>query len=431
MLRHTSLTPIALAVGLMLMPMSSYADDASRIKELEAKLEQAVKAVEALKQRVDQMTGAAPAAAPAPVVAAAENTARIEAVEKAITDFTAAASRPVDNGLPLHGFADIGWAQRSNVNSSAQSGFRLGTFDIYLTPQLSPRVKGLIELAFEYAEDGSLGTDLERLQVGYLFSDALTVWGGRFHTPYGYWNTAFHHGAQIQTSITRPRFVAFEDQGGIVPGHTVGAWGTGSVNTSAGKVNYDAYVGNGNHINAGVLDYQASGDDNSSPAAGFRLGLSPSAVPGLTVGLHGLRQKVSGTDAAAAKSGASRMQFFGGYGFFESDRWEVIGEVYKFNNKDLTGGNGAQSSWAAYGQAAYNVVDRWNVFGRWEKTSLSQLDPYFALQESGRSYHQWTGGLRYDLDPRSALKLQLDRNQDDSPGGAGVTWVRAQYAVRF
>ena len=77
---------------------------------------------------------------------------------------------------------------------------------------------------------------MERAQLGYSFSDALTFWVGRFHTPYGYWNTAFHHGAQIQTSVTRPLFIDFEDKGGILRAHSLGLLAHGRVPAGPGKL---------------------------------------------------------------------------------------------------------------------------------------------------------------------------------------------------
>jgi len=82
----------------------------------------------------------------------------------------------------------------------------------YLAPKLGDRVVSLAELIFETGPDGHVGTDLERFQIGYQFNDQATVWVGRFHTPYGYVNTALHHGVWLamrcdvpSSSISRTR----------------------------------------------------------------------------------------------------------------------------------------------------------------------------------------------------------------------------------
>ena len=410
--------------------------DSDRIKLLEQKFNQSLSVIDQLQKRIaelEQRQGSAAAAVAVPGVAT-----RVETLERAVSDLATSASKaPTDTGLPLHGFIDVGYASASGSRPAYDNpGFKLGTFDIYLTPQLGDRVKGLVELAFEYGNDGGLGTDLERLQLGYVFSDNLTLWGGRFHTPLGYWNTAFHHGAQIQTSVTRPRMVAFEDQGGIMPSHTVGAWVNAKVDTAMGRWRLDAFVGNSDSLRDGTLDYNASGYNNSTPAYGFNIGLRPASMPGLTLGLHGLSEKINSYDIATTLNGQIELQVLGGYAFFESDNWEIIGEYYGFNNNDTFGLAGKNQSSAGFIQAGYLLADRLTGFARYEKADLSKKDPYFALMNNGTtnfgsSYYQSTIGLRYDVDPRSAMKVQYEQITDDGNAGQTVNWLRAQYSVRF
>jgi hypothetical protein len=368
--------------------------------------------------------------------------ARIDALEKNVADLSNSVAKvPTDTGLPLHGFIDVGYAStKDKAPSYDKSGFKLGTFDIYLTPRFGDKVKGLIELAFEFDREGGLGTDLERMQLGYELADTTTLWAGRFHTPYGYWNTAFHHGAQIQTSITRPRFIAFEDQGGILPAHTVGTWLNSKLDTSLGRVNIDIYAGNSGSLRDGTLDYNASGYDRAAYRAGFNLGLSPKAIPGLSFGIHALSDKVNSYNATPTQNGEIQVQVSGGYLYYESDKFEVISEYYAFNNTDLFGNARTNRSTASFLQVGYQLFDRTTVFGRFERADLSTNDPYFTLMNLnagtggtsfGSSYHQSTLGVRYDLDPRSALKLQLEQIVDDGNAGQTVNWIRTQFAVRF
>ncbi len=176
---------------------------------------------------------------------AATDAERIDALEKQVSQMGARLPTSQDEGLPLHGFMDVGVGARSKGGSK---GFGLGNLDLYLTPRIGERIKGLIELNFEISDVGELDTDLERMQIGYVFSDAATVWAGRFHSPWGYWNTAYHHGQQIQTTLTRPKFLEFEDRGGIIPAHSVGMWGTGAIPAGTGKLTYDIFTGNSQRI---------------------------------------------------------------------------------------------------------------------------------------------------------------------------------------
>lgn len=82
----------------------------------------------------------------------------------------ASAAQAGNEGLPLHGFADVGAAQSSNEDPHRLRGFNVGNIDFYLTPKLGD-VRGLIELVFEVDSEGGIATDLERVQVGLPTGD--------------------------------------------------------------------------------------------------------------------------------------------------------------------------------------------------------------------------------------------------------------------
>lgn len=46
--------------------------------------------------------------------------------------------------------------------------------------------------------------EVERVIIRYDLNDYFRVSFGRYHTLINYWNTAFHHGEWLQTSISRP-----------------------------------------------------------------------------------------------------------------------------------------------------------------------------------------------------------------------------------
>jgi hypothetical protein len=73
------------------------------------------------------------------------------------------------------------------------------------------------------------GIDIERLQLTYRANPYFQLTGGRFHTAIGYYNTAYHHGTWFQTATGRPFMYDFEDSGGILPVHSVGASAEGDV----------------------------------------------------------------------------------------------------------------------------------------------------------------------------------------------------------
>ena len=357
-----------------------------------------------------------------------------------------------ESSTPLRGFADVGYTRASNDQTrldQAGNGFWANSLDFYLTPQFTDRSKALIELIFEFAPDGGLATDLERIQLGYSFNDQLTTWVGRFHAPYGYWNTGFHHGAEIQTSILRPRFIDFEDKGGLLPSHVMGAWATGHVGMGEDKLTYDFYTGNGNSLDlntdlatggalthSGSLGINNSRDSNGNKLVGANIGYN---MGSLVVGAHAFAKRVTMNDANDTVSGEVGVKMTGLYGFYDDGNWEAITEYYRFNNDNLTAapGTGSHSSWLGFAQLGHTVGD-WTPYVRGERTSLDQNDLYFLHQEYGISYSRLALGVRYMLNPKAALKLEINQTKE----GDGIPTatvadngkyneVRVQYSIRF
>ena len=436
--RRLAALVIAFGIAAPALAQSANADTA----QLERRLEQSVRMIEALTSRIEQLEKqlavtttkpAAVAAAPAPAASAPRDVAaRLDEVEKTVGQLTSSSSRDLrDSGLPLHGFADVGLHASHNPPPGRRDGFAIGSLDFYLTPELGPTVRTLVELNFGVSGNGETEADLERAQIGYVFSDQLTLWLGRFHSPFGYWNMAFHHGAQIQPSVGRPRMLDFEDDGGIMPVHTTGVWGTGSVRMSGGRIVYHLYAGNGTRIANGALDPNPGGDDNGNKVVGFGLGYRfGGALDGLSAGINGLRQTVVAYDAADQALSRTRLVMLGAYAAYDNDGWEAMGEAYRFRNADMSGGSGTHGSSAGYVHVGHTVGERWVPYYRFEKASLDQADNYFLAQANGRSYTRHVLGLRYNADPRAAVKLELNRTRDEGVARA-LDELRLQYAVSF
>lgn len=425
---------LLLASNIVLASASAQQTDVDRINQLERKLEQSLKVIDQLNQRVQKLENGRSAGKPANAEAAPPaSSERLEVVERKleVIEDNAGKSR-VDTGIPVHGFADVGYGKASaGAGENRANGFAVGTLSFYLTPQFTDRTKALIELAFEGdSADGKIATDVERLQFGYTINDMATVWFGRFHTPFGYWNTAYHHGAQIQTSVLRPKFIEFEDKGGIIPAHVVGLMASGLVPAGKGKIVYDAYLGNGSRIVDNALDPNITRDDNSNKALGINLGYRFfGRLAGLQVGGHLATQQVNSYSGSTLLD-RTRVNMLGAYAVYENDPWEIISELYSFRNKDLSGNSGTHSSWAGYAQGGYRFGD-WTPYGRLEKTSLSRNDNYFGDQTSGRSYSRYALGVRYELSELAVLKLEANRTRqpDQANGDYNETWF--QYAIRF
>jgi hypothetical protein len=420
-----------------------------RVTALEQKLDRSLKLIEQLAARVRELeaeragtanlTQPALPAPPALPAEAAQQAAvaqslpqtqqRLQSVEQQLTQLADAnAARGGGGaGVPLHGFADVGIGNHT-ANEPGLQGANIGALDIFLNPQLGEHTRSLFELTFEVNSEGQVAPDLERAQLGYQFSDAATIWIGRFHTPFGYYNTAFHHGQEIATSLRRPRFLLFEDQGGIMPNHTVGAWLTGAERLADGRVTYDVFVGNGQAISSGSIDPRSGGVAHGGAIYGGNLGyVFGETLNGLKVGVSAFRSNVSDDEQL---SRITQVDNTGVYFAYDTDRFEYLGEYYRFNNRNLTDGSPDRRSNAGFLQLAWRLPLA-APYVRYERAVLDQGDNFFALQTNGMSYYRAALGLRFDLDPKSALKLELGRTKNTDRNIEQWTDAMLDYAIRF
>jgi hypothetical protein len=223
----------------------------------------------------------------------------------------------------------------------------------------------------------------------------------------------------------------FEDDGGILPVHTTGAWATGGGRLGTGKLVYNLYTGNGTRISEGQLNPNAHGDDNGNKVLGFGLNYRfGGSLDGLAFGINGLRQIVEAHDAADAVTSRTRLGMLGAHAVYDNNDWEIIGEFYHLRNADLGPGAGKYGSSTGYAEIGRTFNDRWMPYYRFEKASLDQRDNYFLAQSNGRSYSRHLVGVRYNVDPRATVKLELNRTNDQGISHA-VDEFRVQYAISF
>ena len=456
------------------LPAAAADPESDQIAELRKELEQSMQMIRELSQKVHDLevraaqqsatpaaaSGSTPAAgaaaqvpagpappapaAPAPAVAAgappaapaSAEASRLTQLEQTIAQMAANAwQRAEDTGMPMHGFADVGVGTH-NAEFPEYRGADIAELDFFLTPRLGARTRALFELNFEVGSDGTVGVDLERAQIGYQFSDSATIWVGRFHTPYGFYNTAFHHGQWIAIALRRPRFIEFEDHGGIMPAHTVGLWLTGSERLGDMKVTYDAYVGNSQRIFNGILDMNNAGVSRGSAIVGGNLGLLPGGVlDGLKVGVDAFQTRIEDQDPTPTAFPQvspyfTRVKGYGAYAVYDTDRWEDIAELHFFDNTDLTGNTGSHHSDAGFIQMGYRG-GRYTPYARYERGSFQQSDPYFAAQINGNSYNREALGVRFDIDLSSALKMEFAKTSFTDRIIRTYGEALVQYAIRF
>ena len=371
-------------------------------------------------------------------------------------------------GVPLHGFTDVGFASESShdLNRGYGKGFYLNNLDLYLAPDFGSRARMLAEVVMEPdATSQGIGIDTERLQVGYAFSNALTVWMGRFHTPIGFFVISYHHGGQLQTAIDKPRFLDWEDHAGNLPVHTTGIFATGQFPMRGeDRLVYFVWAGNGSRLttdgqNVTNIDMNMSHDDNSDTSLGTQIRWFFSGkLEGLNTGFTAMTQRMdssphsndptSFTDQGAQFADmtnpntgtwfVSQLNLLGVYAVYENHGFEWLNEYFNFQNKlneSSDGASGTFYSWAGYSQLAYWFPGNWAPFVRVEQGDFNKDDPFFAGQYNGLPYSKQAAGVRYNLDDATCVKAEIATTyfatHSATNSGEGYNSLKLDYAVRF
>src|SRR3989304_4626752 len=346
------------------------------------------------------------------------------------------------HAFELNGFADVSFTKSTEGADEFRKGdFAFGTLDLYFAQTLDD-IDILLELGVEEGDE----MDVERVTIGYTFSDALRVRAGRFHTPLGFWNTSYHHGVQLQPTIERPDFLKFEDDGGILPVHVIGGYLSGRVSNAIGAVEYGAMLGNGPRITGkdggNVLHPNNISDNNNGKAIVLNIAVSPTAIQGLKIGLSGHIAELKddgAVDIDVDNADGDNDLTTGvevGSGDVEVDQIisgaavtyaianvDMTGEYFSIQDKDVASDKDYTSG-AYYGLITYSYKGKWVPYLMYENMSIKEADPYF-MSLGTVDTTELTTGLRYNINYRSCLKGEYRRIIDEGD----VDWN--EYAIQW
>jgi len=322
--------------------------------------------------------------------------------------------------LKIAGFADVDFSATNlhgaNGGFGAQtlliphSGFEEGQFVLHLSSALSPKVTVFSELSFTARADAGTGTppatgfnaEVERLLIRYDLNDYFKLSFGRYHTPINYWNTAFHHGAWLQTTISRPEMTQFG--GSFIPVHFVGALVEGSVPANGWNLNYNVGVGNGRST---VISRDGDfGDINNGRATLVNLFVKPQFLFGAQAGGSFYHDQINSATAPPAEEWIQS-----GHLVWAKETPEFIAEFANITHKPNSGGVTSNSQ-AFYVQTAYRLPSKMKLFKpyyRYEYTHVPLSDPIF--RNVVPSFSGSTAGIRYDISSFAAFKAEYRNYQ--------------------
>jgi hypothetical protein len=319
--------------------------------------------------------------------------------------------------LRLSGFGDIAFS--ATHRPEGPRGFSEGQFALHLASELSPRVTFFGEISLTPRADAGTGSpaatgfnaEVERMVVRFDRNDRLKVSFGRYHTPINWWNTAFHHGQWLQTTIARPEMTQFG--GRFLPVHFVGGLVEGALPARGWNVHYQAGVGNGR---ASVISRAGdAGDVNGNRAWVANLYSKPDQAYGLQFG-----GSIYGDKITLANTREFNERILSAHAVWQKEDPELIFEFAAVRHREI-GGVVVTWSKAFYIQAAYRLprFDRlWKPYFRFEHVGPEARDVVFAdvLALDGT-----TLGLRFDASPHAAIKGEFRtwRRGDEVPRNYG------------
>jgi hypothetical protein len=362
------------------------------------------------KTAVAQPPSPAPALPPGPAVAHNHD-------QPPVPELTPDA-QPVYPSLKIAGFGDVDFSA-SNLHGPSgfgaqtllnqHSGFEEGQFVLHLTSALSSKVTVFSELTLSARSDAGTGTppapgfnpEVERLILRYDLDDYFKISFGRYHTPINYWNTAFHHGQWLQTSISRPEMTQFG--GSFIPVHFVGTLVEGALPAGGLNLNYDFGIGNGRgQIISRAGDFS---DINNNRAWLANLFVKPDQLYGLQVGGSVYRDELS-----PANGLAGREWIQSGHIVWLKETPEVIAEFANVTNSYFNGVTA--HSQAFYVQTAYRLPwfgKLWKPYYRFEQIHVPKADALLAPLVP--TFSGSTVGVRYDFASFAAFKLEYRNYQ--------------------
>jgi hypothetical protein len=331
--------------------------------------------------------------------------------------------------LRIRGFGDVSF--HGDTAPGDTTTFSLGQLDLFVSSDVSEHSRFLSEIVFEGGPDNiygitvgpenSFGVDVERYLLQYSLNDYLTLSVGRGHTAIGYYNTAYHHSTWMQTTTDRPFLFQFEDRGGILPVHIVGASASGQVPSGALGLHYVAEIGNGRESRTPLQTEPVQNElsDRNHKAFNLALFARPDAVRGFQAGFSIYRDLLA--PESAPRIGET---ILAAHAILIRPKYEWLTEFIE----DRHAPEG--SPLVFHTPAFYTQVSRqfraYRPYFRYEYLNAPANEPVFP--DIGLR-HGPLAGVRYDANESVAIKFQYNytflRNQP------GVNELTSQIGFTF
>ncbi|HVH85640.1 MAG TPA: hypothetical protein VM912_02890 [Terriglobales bacterium] len=325
--------------------------------------------------------------------------------------------------LKIRGFGDVDFS--ANDHRGTTSGFQVGQFVLHFASALSPKISYFAEVSLS-ATPSVYNVDLERTIIRYDWNDLAKISFGRYHTPINYWNTAFHHGAWLQTTINRPDMIVFG--GRFIPVHFIGAQSEGSVPAGALGAGYNLGIGNGRSSN--IARAGDSGDANNNRAWLGNFYLRPPSLKHFQIGGSVYHDEITLPAAAILPDGQNFREWISsGHLIWTGETPEFFAEFANVHHRSILTGRTFDNQ-GGYVQIAYRFpfdAKKWKPYYRYDYLQVPANEPTLPDFTNVRKS---TLGIRYDISDFAAFKAEY-RNGRGNPLPQSSNAVAVQTAFTF
>ena len=301
-----------------------------------------------------------------------------------------------------------------------QEGFRMGQMVGHVIADLDDRFTFFGEVSLT-GKDNGYSIEVERAIVRFDFADEFKISGGRFHTPIGYWNTAFHHGSWLQTSVARPEMIKFGSR--FLPTHFVGLVAEGRLPTSSLGLGYRVGIGNGRAAN--IARAGDAGDINDVPAFLVRVQSRPISIIGLEVGATFHSDRMLAPDLSEANE-----RIYAFHAVLDRDAPEILAEYAHVTHDPLTGPGDLPGSDGYYVQFGYRLGGAFSSvkpYARIEQVIVEAGEDVFA--PLALNYDGVVAGVRYDPGVFLALRLEYRHEQFEGLPTTNSLYAQASFVL--
>jgi len=301
--------------------------------------------------------------------------------------------------------------------SKSTNGFSLGDFDLFTTARMGNHFSMLGELLITSDFSNEVTAEMDRLLLSYSANDYFKISAGKYNTAIGFYTNEFHRARFFQTATSKPLMFADEDNGGILPVHSIGVSATGKIPSGDLGLHWIAEVANGRGSSGGPTG-QNFVDENNGKGVNLALYARPSAWNGFQTGVSMYRDRLHPASFVPVDQ-----RIYTAYAAMIRPHLELITEGTLLQHESTD--HDQFNTVSTYAEASY-LFGRLRPYFRYEYQNVPNSDPVFIGfgRKDGPSM-----GMRFEWSDFVNFKLQFGRLGVRS--GVTANDVQAQLAFAF